>query len=115
MKSHLRSRVVKMRSNSLPWMNSSIRKELNKRYKLLLKAQKTPKGSQAWNDYKKSRNYCTKLLRSAESKFWISKFSESTSCKDFWKNVRQFEGTSKSSTRIGPIKDNNGVILTDDV
>ena len=33
-KSHLRSRVVKMRSNSLPWMNSSIRKELNKRYKL---------------------------------------------------------------------------------
>ena len=67
MKSHIHARRVKIRSGSLPWMNSSIRKELDKRYKLLLKAQQTPKGSQAWIDYKKARNYCNKLLRSAES------------------------------------------------
>ena len=39
MKSHVHARRVKIRRGSLPWMNSSIRKELNKRYKLLLKAQ----------------------------------------------------------------------------
>ena len=75
MKSHIYARRVKIRGGSLPWMNSSIRKELNKRYKLLLKAQQTPKGSQAWKDYKKARNHCTKLLRSAESNYWLSKFN----------------------------------------
>ena len=93
-------------------MNSSIRKELNKRYKLLLKAQQTPKGSQAWIDYKKARNHCTKLLRSAESNYWISKFNETTSAKDIWKTVRSFEG-KRTTTNIGPIKDSSGVILSD--
>ena len=73
----------RLRRGSLPWMNCSIRKELNKRYKLLLKAQQTPKGSEAWMDYKKARNHCTKLLRSAESNYWLSKFNEATSAKDF--------------------------------
>ena len=67
MKSHVHAQRVKIRRGSLQWMNSSIRKGLNKRYKLLLKAQQTQKGLQAWIDYKKARNYCTKLLRSAES------------------------------------------------
>ena len=84
MKSHVHARRVMIRRRSLEWMNSSIRKELNKRYKLLLKAQQTPKGSQALIDYKKTRNYCTRLLRSAESNYWLSKFNETTSAKDFW-------------------------------
>ena len=49
MKSHVHTQLVKIRRGSLPWMNSSIRKLLNKRYKLLKKAQQTPKASQAWN------------------------------------------------------------------
>ena len=113
MKSHIHARRVKIRSGSLPWMNSSIRKELNKRYKLLLKAQQTPKGSQAWIDYKKARNHCNKLLRSAESNYWLSKFNETTSAKDFWKTVRSFEG-KRTTTNIGPIKDSSGVIHSDD-
>lgn len=82
-------------------MNSSIRKQLNKRYKLLRKAQQTPKGSQAWMDYKKARNHGTKLLRSAESNYWLSKFTEATSAIDFWKTVRSFEG-KRTTTTIGP-------------
>ena len=39
---HVLLRMAKVRSNSLPWGSSSLRKELNKRYNLLLKAQKTP-------------------------------------------------------------------------
>ena len=113
MKSHIQARRVKIRNGSLPWMNSSIRKELNKRYKLLLKAQQTPKGSQAWINYKKARNHCNKLLRSAESNYWLSKFNETTSAKDFWKTVRSFEG-KRTITNIGPIKDSSGVIHSDD-
>ena len=113
MKSHLHARRVKIRRGGLPWMNSSIRKELNKRYKLLLKAQKTPKGSQAWIDYKKARNKCTKLLRLAESSYWLTKFNETTSARDFWKTVRSFEG-KQTATNIGPIKDSSGVIHADD-
>ncbi|PFX12631.1 Neural cell adhesion molecule L1 [Stylophora pistillata] len=94
-------------------MNSSVRKELNKRYKLLLKAQKTPMGSQAWIDYKKARNECTKLLRLAESNHWLSKFNETTSPRDFWKTVRSFEG-KRTTTNIVPIKDSAGVVHSDD-
>lgn len=113
MKSHVHARRVKIRRGSLPWMNSSIRKQLNRRYKLLKKAQLTPKGSQAWMDYKKVRNHCTKVLRSAESNYWLSKFNETTSAKDFWKTVRSFEG-KRTTANIGPIKDSCGEILLDD-
>ena len=113
MKSHVHARRVKIRRGSLPWMNSSIRKELNKRYKLLLKAQQTPKASQAWIDYNKARNHGTKLLRSAESNYWLSKFNETTSAKDFWKTVRSFE-ERRTTTNIGPIKDSFEVIHSDD-
>ena len=113
MKSHIHARREKTRGGSLPWLNSSIRKELNKRYKLLLKAQQTPKGSQAWKDYKKARNHCAKLLRSAESNYWLSKFNETTCAKYFWKTVRSFEG-KRTTTNIGPIKHSSGVIHSDD-
>ena len=41
--SHITSRKAKIRSESVPWMNSTIRKEHNGRYKLLMRTQKTPK------------------------------------------------------------------------
>lgn len=104
---------VKIRSGSLPCMNSSIRKELNKRYNLLIKAQRTPKGSEACLDYKKVRNHCTKLLRSAESKYWLTKFNDANSSKDFWRTVRSFEERDVSS-KIDPVKDKDRVIYTDD-
>ena len=63
---HIPLRKAKVRSNSLPWMTSSQKKELNQRYNLLLKAQKTPRGSPKWLAFKKQRNYCPKLLKLAE-------------------------------------------------
>lgn len=110
---HIPIRKVKIRSNSLPWMTSSLRKEMNKRYKLLILAQNTPKGSVEWSNYKKQRNLCTKLLRSAELAYWKDKFSNAKSSKEFWKTVKLFQGTNKSSS-VGPIKDQQGILLTDD-
>ena len=60
--SHITTRKAKIRSKSTPWMNSTIRKELNGRYKLLMKAQKTPNGSVEWSNYRKARNRCTNLF-----------------------------------------------------
>ncbi|CAH3137642.1 unnamed protein product, partial [Pocillopora meandrina] len=40
--SHIPLRKAKVRKNSLPWMNSEIRKEMNKRYKLLKACDGTP-------------------------------------------------------------------------
>ena len=113
MKSHVHVRRVKIRRGSLPWMNLSIRKQLNKRYKLLRKAPQTPKDSLAWMNYKKTRNRYTKVLRSVESSYWISKFNETTYAIDFWKTVRSFEGKRKTTT-ISPIQDSYRKILLDD-
>ena len=44
-------------------MNSDIRKQMNQRYKLLVLAQKTNKGSLQWTLYKQARNKCTALLQ----------------------------------------------------
>jgi len=76
---HVKERKVKVRTESNPWMTSEIRKQMNHRYKLLVSAQKTKKGSQEWTLYKKARNKCTALLRKTKSDYWKSKFDNSNS------------------------------------
>ena len=49
---HLKKRKVKIRNKSLPWINSSIRKLMNKRYKQLRKAQTTNLPDD-WKEYRK--------------------------------------------------------------
>jgi len=44
-KSHLKPRKVRVGAQSHPWMNGDIRKLVNRRYKLLIKTQRTAKGS----------------------------------------------------------------------
>ena len=95
-------------------MTSSLRKEINRRFHLLTIAQKTPKGSLEWSAYKNQRNFCTKLLRSAELNYWNSKFTNSKSSKEFWKLVKSFQGNFKSAV-IGPVKDSSGSLLTDNL
>ena len=96
-------------------MTSSWRKELNKRYNwLLLKAKKRPRGSPEWLAYKKQRNYCTKLLRSAKISYWNSKLTNAKSSKEFWSLAKSLQGNNKCST-IGPVKFPSGSLLTDNL
>ena len=104
---HIPIRKVKIRSSSLAWMTSSLLKEKNKRSKLLILAQ-----IKTLQNYKKQRNLCNKLLRSAELAYWSDKFSNAKSSKEFWKTVKLFQGTNKFSS-IGPIKDQQVIPLTD--
>ena len=70
-------RKAKVRTCSLPWMNREIRKEMNKRYKLLKACDGTPSTQKTWADYKTARNKVTKMLRRAEAQYWKNKFEES--------------------------------------
>ena len=89
-------------------MNSSLRKEMNKRYNFLTQAQHTQKGSDQWRNYKKKRNLCTKLLRSAELSYWKDKFSNVKSNAEVCKVLaKSFQGTNKSYS-VDPIKDLQG-------
>jgi hypothetical protein len=92
-------------------MDGVIRKQLNNRYKLLKKAQTTPKGSKEWATYKLARNHCTRLTRVAETSYWKSKFQGvSSSSGEFWKLINEFTGVQKVTT-IGPLEDDHGNII----
>ena len=94
-------------------MNTQIRKEINKRYKLLKKAQKYPKSSELWTEYRKQRNYVTFLKRKTEAEFWENKLENTKNPKDFWKTVRHMQGKANQS-KIRPIQGVNKEIITDD-
>ena len=110
---HVKTRKVKVRGNNQPWMSGEIRKAINKRYKLLIKARKTPGNSTDWLEYKRARNTCSKLIQNAKANFWKKEFQASSSLsKMFWSTVRKFKGETKSQ-QIWPLEDGNKVILND--
>ena len=94
-KSHVTLRKAKVRKCSLPWMNGEIRKEMNKRYKLLKGCDGTSSTQKTWADYKAARNKVTKMLHSAEAQYWMNKFAETKDSKSFWKTVSEATGKSR--------------------
>ena len=110
---HLTVRKVKIRINSLPWMNSTLRKDINLRYKLLKRAQNYAKENNIWLKYRKQRNYVTYLSRKTEAEYWKEEFVNASSSRDFWKTVKQMQGVNKVK-KTGPIKGDNKEIITDD-
>ena len=82
---HVPTRRVKARQRSLPWMNSEIRKAMNKRYKLLRLCDGSQASKKNWEDYKKARNNVTKLLKSAETQYWKDQFPNAITLVNFGK------------------------------
>lgn len=112
MNDYIPQRRVKIRSESLPWMNSHIRKTTNKRYRTLKRAKES--GSKdLWDEYKKLRNEVTKLLRDAEANYWSQEFQNTESSKDFWKLVSRITHKKKLNN-IGPIADDQSYMILDD-
>ena len=73
---HIPTRTAKIRKESLPSVTGEIRKEMNKRYKLLRKCDGTSNTSAIWEEYKRTRNKVTRMLREAESTFWLNQFKK---------------------------------------
>ena len=108
MNDHISLRRVKIRSDSLPWMNFHIRKTMNKRYNIPKRAKETG-SKELWDEYKKLRNEVTKLLREPETHYWRQEFNNKDSSKDFWKLVARITHKKKLNN-IGPIADDQGNI-----
>ena len=105
-------RKAKIRTNSLPWITTEIRKLLNKRYRLLKKWQKT-KDHETRLKYNESRNLARKEMRKAETNYWKEEFQEATNSKDFWRTVKKVQ-KKRANNKIGPIEDDSGTIETRD-
>ena len=110
---HISTRKVRGGEHKLPWINKSIRKEQNKRYKLL-KEYKTHKDKYIWKRYKNSRNTAKKMIRHVEIRYWKEQFEQAGTDKQFWKIVRKAQGKDKKC-QIPPIDDGSGKILVDDL
>ena len=66
---HIPTRQVRKRKNQLPWITNEIKKEQNKRYRLL-KLYKVNKDAHTWSLYKAARNRVKRLIRNAEIRYW---------------------------------------------
>ena len=64
---HAPFRAVKVTRNSLPWVDRSIRKEMNKSFKLLKRCKGSLDTVDYWLKYKAQRNRVNTLLRKAEA------------------------------------------------
>ena len=111
-KDHISQKKINIKTKPLPWITSSIKKEQNKRYKLLSEFRQT-KDKETWEKYKQTRNKVKKLLREAELSYWKQEFAKAETSKDFWKVVNKAQGKIKSKV-IGTIVNKDGDILTSD-
>ncbi|XP_065069735.1 uncharacterized protein LOC135694793 [Rhopilema esculentum] len=107
---HIKRRKANIRSDSLPWIESKIRKMMNYRYKLLRKCDGTPKTSNEWNQYRRAKNEVRKLLRKAEARYWREQFSEVTCKQDFWKIYSKVTNKTKRA-KIGQLKSKEGELI----
>ena len=114
-KENVPKRTVRIRSKTLPWMNSCIRKLMNQRYKQLLKFNRT-QDQHDRDEYKKLRNKVSRELKTAEANYWKRKLEEiSQGSSDFWKTIRTVTKTERSKKkRIGPIKNESVILVYDE-
>ena len=84
-----------MRSNSLPWITTEIRKLLNARYRSLKTWQRT-KDPETRLKYSKARNLARRELRKEETNYWKNEFQKATNSKDFWRTVKKVQKKQKN-------------------
>ena len=101
---HIPTRIAKIRKESLPWVTEEIRKEMNKRYKLLRKCDGTRNTSAFWEEYKRTRNKVMKMLREAKSIFWLNQFKKAKNAKDVWNTVTEVMNLHQKHKQIGPMQ-----------
>ncbi len=53
------------------------------------------------------------MLRKAEAKYWREQLYQATSTQEFW-NVYRKVSNKRTNTRIGPLKNSQEEIITDD-
>ena len=98
----LPQRKTKIRSNSLPWMNSKIGKIMNERYKCLCMAQRSGISNDS-KRYRQLRNKVNKALKRAEANYWKMSLSEVQEVStNVWTIVRQLNKHEKVRNKNWP-------------
>ena len=107
------NKTVKIRQSDPPWMHNNLRKLMRQRKRAYDKAKKT-NSQQQWQKYKRLRNETTNMLRSSKREYFekmANKLNTNvTSSRDWWKILKTFITTTKSSN-IPPMKSNNDFFL----
>ena len=58
----------RVKGRMCPWLTADLKSHMNERDKLLRKARKSHK-THDWNEYKRKKNYCTRIVRQAKNKY----------------------------------------------
>ena len=98
------------KKESPPFMNSELRRAIYKK-KMLLNKHKKYKGKTNWENYRKQRNYVTKLRKQSIKLYFFERCSGGPKSKDFWPTIKPFlsSKTSKNSADI-ILMENNSLV-----
>ena len=96
------------KKESPPFMNSELRRAIYKK-KMLFNKHKKYKGKTNWENYRKQRNYVTKLRKQSIKLYFFERCSGGPKSKDFWPTIKPFlsSKTSKNSADIILIENNS--------
>ena len=87
---HAPLKKKKIRYNHQVFMSKSLRKAIMKRSKLRNTFNKN-RFSENWQNYKRQRNICSNILKSAKKTFFENlNINEITDNRNFWKTVKPF-------------------------
>ena len=109
---HAPFKDVKVRSMSAPWINNTIRHNMNRRFKLFKEANRT-KDPSKWAAYKKLRNEITADIRRAKAKHFKDLLADVKTTAEYW-NLLSKANNPKLRKAIGPLKREDGSLAVDD-
>ena len=85
---HAPYRQRKIRSVSLPWINSQTRHKMNLQYKIYLRAKRSD-DVVLWTEYRRIRNEITFEVRKAKGNYYKSLFDEEKNTSVYWKLIKK--------------------------
>ena len=94
---HAPLKTVRVRKKCVPWITRSIRKEMDKRNKLL-RRYLALKSAPAWNDFKMQRNLVVGLQRKAKIDYFHRLISKDSSPAALWNIMKGIHPSSSSSS-----------------
>ena len=78
-----------------------------------MKRQQSKENPLLKQKYQETRNNMTKMMQEAETNYWKEQFNDAATSADFWKVVKKLKRKQKES-KIGPLKNDEGILITDD-
>ena len=109
-------KMIWIRKSDPPWMNGLIRKTIRKRRRLHSKAKRT-NSDYDWAKYRKIRNKCVNLVKSAKDRYieiqTSSLDSPSLSIHNWWKLLKNVLGTASNKSDYPPLNVEGEIVEND--